>query len=58
MYFLQGYRIFNTWIGDPSKVILLEEMINVIERENLLPTVREVGKKLVDGMTQLQVSQN
>ena len=33
-------------------------MINVIESENLLPTVREVGKKLVDGMTQLQVSQN
>ena len=51
----QGYRIFNTWLGDPSKVIFLEEFIRVIERENLLDNVQSVGKQLVQGMTELQV---
>ena len=51
----QGYRIFNTWMGDPSKVILLEAMLKVIRDEDLLTNVTRVGKKLVQGMTDLQV---
>lgn len=50
----EGYRIFNTWMGDPSKVILLEEMLRVIRDEELLENVARVGKQLVQGMTDLQ----
>ncbi|KAI0237730.1 4-aminobutyrate aminotransferase, mitochondrial, partial [Lamellibrachia satsuma] len=51
----EGYRIFNTWMGDPSKVILLEEMLKVIRDEDLLDSVTRVGRRLVQGMAQLQV---
>lgn len=44
-------------MGDPSKVILLEEMLKVIRDEELLENVTRVGKKLVQGMTDLQVIQ-
>ena len=27
----KGFRIFNTWLGDPSKLILLEKVIEVIK---------------------------
>ena len=42
-------------MGDPSKVILLEAMLKVIRDEDLLGNVTRVGKKLVQGMTDLQV---
>ena len=52
---LQGGRIFNTWMGDPAKVILLEAMVNVIEEQDLLQNVRTVGDRLTAGMQALQV---
>lgn len=48
------YRIFNTWLGDPSKNILLAEVINVIRRENLLANAAHAGKVLLDGLLELQ----
>ncbi|KAF7988839.1 hypothetical protein HCN44_007149 [Aphidius gifuensis] len=39
----QGYRVFNTWMGDPSKLILLEAIIGVIKRDKLLEKVAKVG---------------
>lgn len=50
----EGYRIFNTWMGDPSKVILLEEMLGVMERDRLLENVRDVGTHLMAGLSHLQ----
>ncbi|GBP30672.1 4-aminobutyrate aminotransferase, mitochondrial [Eumeta japonica] len=46
----QAYRIFNTWMGDPSKLILLGEVIKVIKTRNLLELVNETGKVLKDGL--------
>lgn len=46
----QGYRIFNTWMGEPSKVLLLEKVVEVIKRDNLLSIVQASGKKLMDGL--------
>lgn len=40
------YRIFNTWMGDPSKVLLLEASLNVIKQNSLLDNVNAVGVKL------------
>lgn len=39
----QPYRIFNTWMGDPSKLILLESVLEVIQQDNLLDRVARVG---------------
>ena len=49
----QGYRIFNTWMGEPSKVLLLEKVIEVIKRDRLLENVQASGRKLMDGMKDL-----
>lgn len=51
----QPYRIFNTWMGDPSKNILLAEVLNVIKRERLLDEVTRSGKALLHGLYELQV---
>lgn len=50
----EGYRVFNTWMGDPSKLLLLEEVINVINEENLLKNVNAAGKVLKDGLLALE----
>ncbi|KAK2172895.1 hypothetical protein NP493_921g01049 [Ridgeia piscesae] len=50
----EGYRIFNTWMGDPSKVVLLEEMLAVIRRDRLMENVVDVGRHLMDGLSHLQ----
>ncbi|KAG9332873.1 hypothetical protein JZ751_014444 [Albula glossodonta] len=44
------YRIFNTWMGDPSKNIFLAEVLNVIKRERLLDEVTRSGKALLQGI--------
>uniref|UniRef100_A0A671RX37 4-aminobutyrate aminotransferase, mitochondrial-like n=1 Tax=Sinocyclocheilus anshuiensis TaxID=1608454 RepID=A0A671RX37_9TELE len=48
------YRIFNTWMGDPSKNLFLSEVLNVIRRENLLEEVTRSGKALLQGLYALQ----
>lgn len=44
------YRVFNTWMGDPGKLLLLEEILNVIRRDSLLDNVNKVGAKLKKGL--------
>uniref|UniRef100_A0A8C0IR71 4-aminobutyrate aminotransferase n=1 Tax=Chelonoidis abingdonii TaxID=106734 RepID=A0A8C0IR71_CHEAB len=48
------YRIFNTWLGDPSKNLMLAEVINVIKREDLLNNATHAGKALLAGLLDLQ----
>ncbi|XP_054268603.1 4-aminobutyrate aminotransferase, mitochondrial-like [Macrosteles quadrilineatus] len=50
----QAYRVFNTWMGDTGKVVLLEAILEVIKRDNLLATVDASGKVLMDGLGSLQ----
>lgn len=42
-------------MGDPSKNLLLSEVLNVIRRENLLEEVTRSGKALLNGLYELQV---
>lgn len=49
----QAYRVFNTWMGDPAKLILLEQVIKVIQRENLMNKIDETGTKLRQGLNDL-----
>ena len=39
-------RIFNTWVGEPSKLILLKAVLDTIVQEKLLDQVTEVGQQL------------
>ncbi|XP_050074492.1 4-aminobutyrate aminotransferase, mitochondrial [Anopheles maculipalpis] len=50
----QPYRVFNTWMGDPGKMLLLESILRVIKQESLLENVRRTGDKLKDGLMQAQ----
>merc|ERR1712151_1315354 len=42
----QGYRIFNTWMGDATKLLLFKEVLGVIEKEGLQERVNAVGQQL------------
>ena len=48
------YRIFNTWMGDPAKLIQLEAVLDEIEAENLLDVVKSAGGTLLSGLERLQ----
>lgn len=50
----ESFRIFNTWMGDPSKILLLEEIINVIKEDNLLAQVNKTGNVLKNGILDLE----
>ena len=48
-------RIHCTWMGDPSKVILLEAVLDTIAKDNLQQVVNDSGKVLLEGLNELQV---
>ncbi|KAH8239414.1 hypothetical protein KR032_003992 [Drosophila birchii] len=50
----EPYRIFNTWMGDPGKVLLLEEIVKVIQEDNLLANVNVAGEVLKNGLLSLE----
>lgn len=41
-----GYRIFNTWMGDPCKALLFRAVVKTIEEEKLLDKVNLCAVKL------------
>jgi len=43
----QGYRIFNTWMGDMAKLLLLRAVLRVAEEERLGAQVVQVGAQLM-----------
>ncbi|CAG9862133.1 unnamed protein product [Phyllotreta striolata] len=46
----EAYRIYNTWLGDPGKLLLLEAFLEVLKQQNLLDQVNSVGAKLKSGL--------
>jgi len=50
----QGYRIFNTWMGDPARLVLLKAVIDTIEKENLLERSKQAGDALIGGLRGLE----
>ena len=51
----QGYRIYNTWVGDVTRVMLLEQVLKVIKEGGLMANAEMVGQQLLDGLKALQV---
>ncbi|XP_055844141.1 4-aminobutyrate aminotransferase, mitochondrial [Episyrphus balteatus] len=50
----EPYRVFNTWMGDPSKILLLQEILKVIKEDNLLDQVARTGKVLKSGLLAIE----
>ncbi|XP_020607327.1 4-aminobutyrate aminotransferase, mitochondrial-like [Orbicella faveolata] len=50
----QPARIFNTWMGDQSKLVLLKEVVKTIREEGLLQRVKETGQVLLCGLENIQ----
>ena len=50
----QSYRVFNTWMGDPSKLVLLEAIVDVILKENLLDRVTRVGNYTLQQLIKME----
>ncbi|KAL1469146.1 hypothetical protein MTO96_004869 [Rhipicephalus appendiculatus] len=49
----ESYRIFNTWVGDPTKLLLIEEVLKVVNTEKLLENVRDTGEYLQKGLKEV-----
>jgi len=49
-----AYRIFNTWMGDPSKLLILEKVVEVIKRDKLVEQTKSVGIELMKGLHDLE----
>jgi len=49
----QGYRNFNTWLGDPVRALQLRTIRDVIKSERLLENVNITGDYLMHGLQQL-----
>lgn len=50
----QAYRVFNTWVGDPGKLILLDAVLKTIRADNLLENTAKAGDVLLKGLEGLQ----
>ena len=47
-----GPVVFNTWVGDPARLIILDSILKTVEDENLCENARTVGDFL---KTELEV---
>jgi 4-aminobutyrate aminotransferase/(S)-3-amino-2-methylpropionate transaminase len=50
----EGYRNFNTWMGDPARVFLLRAILGEIKSKNLIDNVNITGKYLKNGLHELE----
>ncbi|XP_031567513.1 4-aminobutyrate aminotransferase, mitochondrial-like [Actinia tenebrosa] len=48
------FRIFNTWMGDPNKLIIIREVIKIIEKYDLVTNAYNIGEKLIGGLKDLE----
>jgi len=49
----EGYRIFNTWMGDPSKAMMLEAILDEYEDNQLIENTKITGDFLMSGLKKL-----
>lgn len=44
------YRVFNTWMGDPSKLLMLEAVLECIEKDGLVQNAAVTGDYMMKGL--------
>jgi len=47
-------RIFNTWMGEPLKLVMMNKIIDIVKRDNLLQNALTIGDQLMDGFKDLE----
>ncbi|XP_067122369.1 4-aminobutyrate aminotransferase, mitochondrial [Centruroides vittatus] len=52
----EGYRVFNTWLGEPSKLILLEQVVKVMKKDRLVESMATTGSYLLKGLKEINSS--
>ncbi|CAD5218957.1 unnamed protein product [Bursaphelenchus okinawaensis] len=50
----EPYRIFNTWMGEPTKLVILEKVIEIIKRDRLVEQTAKVGEHLQKALEKLE----
>jgi len=50
----EPYRIFNTWLGDEIRLVILGAVLKEIQRQNLIRLVRDSGDVLLSGFRELE----
>jgi len=43
----QGYRVFNTWMGDATKILFFRKVLETIEKDGLADVVKATSEKLM-----------
>ena len=43
-----GPSVFNTWVGDPGRMLILDAILRTVEEENLLENANEAGNYVMD----------
>ncbi|CAF4124917.1 unnamed protein product, partial [Rotaria magnacalcarata] len=46
----QAYRIFNTWMGEPAKMLVLDAILKTVKEENLIENTRKTGDLFLNGL--------
>ena len=52
---LQAFRVFNTYMGDHIRTVILSAIVKEIKRGQLLGLVKESGDVLLSGLKKLEV---
>jgi len=50
--------IFNTWMGEPLKLVMMNKIIDIVKRDALLDNVNSVGQFLHQGFLELEQETN
>jgi len=46
-------KIFNTWMGDPARLHMLETVVDTVQKDNLLQRTKDAGATLIKGLRDL-----
>ena len=47
------YRIYNTWMGDPAKLLIFDKVNEIVASDGLMESTQEAGRVLLDGLETL-----
>lgn len=52
------YQNFNTWLGDPIRIIIANTIYKIVEEDNLIENVNIVGNHLLNNLKELEKNTN
>lgn len=53
----EAYRLFNTWMGDPLRLLQCKTILEVVKEEGLVEHARDTGGIVQNGLEELEVSE-